>query len=287
MSVPSGTSTADNAKHNQTGHFDKHGVLHHKHAELCGVSAVVIMRFGYFYIAVHAVPEFAPNFSDTKYGEYGRRDWYTYHVFFSSGIGTSVMSYQGKNLSENFPTRLTSLEAHHDRVKAMHLANNVSITKITHATRALAAQTCRSFSASVSDTQALGGWNESGSFKNCYDCALPVGALLGAAHFSSAKPDLHRVAQDCLGTFKPIQRTINSKTFTDPPNEILKQLFPWIEQEQAALLSRERANPLARDIALHQFLSTMIWFVVSLSRIWLFSSPKLPRLRFTRLPPST
>lgn len=50
------------------------------------------------------------------------------------------------------------------------------------------------------------------------------------------------------------------KTFTDPPNEILEQLFPWIEQEQAALLSREHANPLARDIALRQFLSTMISF---------------------------
>ncbi|KAJ7849462.1 hypothetical protein B0H13DRAFT_2361214 [Mycena leptocephala] len=129
------------------------------------------------------VPDFAPNFSDIEYGK---------------------MSYQ----------------AHHDRVKAMHLANNVSITKITHATRGLAAQTCRNFGASISNTKALGGWNESGSFKNCYDRALPVGALLGAAHFNSAKPDLYRVARDCL----------------DLPNEILEQLFPWIEQEQAALI---------------------------------------------------
>lgn len=81
----------------------------------------------------------------------------------------------------------------------MHTANDVSITKVTHGTRPFAAQTCRSFGASVSDTKALGGWNESGSFKNCYDRALPVGALLGAAFFNSTRPELYRVARDSLG----------------------------------------------------------------------------------------
>ncbi|KAK7000831.1 hypothetical protein R3P38DRAFT_3218014 [Favolaschia claudopus] len=99
----------------------------------------------------------------------------------------------------------------------MHKANDVSITKVTHGARPFAAQMCRSFGASVSDTKALGGWNESGSFKNCYDRALPVGALLGAAFFNSAKPELYRVARDCL----------------EPPSD---------------------------DIALRQFLSTLLWF---------------------------
>lgn len=90
--------------------------------------------------------------------------------------------------------------AHHDRVMQMHDANNISITKVTHATRPFAAQTCRSFGASVSDTKALGGGNESGSFKNCYDRAMPVGALLGAAFFNSAKPELYQVSRDYLGT---------------------------------------------------------------------------------------
>jgi hypothetical protein len=125
---------ADNAKHTQTGRVDEHGVLRHKHADLCGVGTIAIMLFGYFHIARHPVPDFAPNFSDIEYGEYGRRDWYNYHVF-STGIGTSEMSYQGENICRIPPTHLTSFEAHHDRVKAMHLANNVSITKITHATR--------------------------------------------------------------------------------------------------------------------------------------------------------
>src|ERR1700743_2030176 len=93
-----------------------------------------------------------------------------------------------------FWANTVSYKAHHDRVMQMHSANNVSITKVTHGTRPFAAQTCRSFGASVSDTKALGGWNESGSFRNCYDRAMLVGALLGAAFFNSTKPELYRVA---------------------------------------------------------------------------------------------
>jgi hypothetical protein len=85
---------ADNAKHNQTGRLDEHGVLRHKHVELCGIGAVAIMFFAYFHVAGYPVPDFAPNFEDNTYGEFGRRDWYTYHVF-STGIGTTEMSYQG------------------------------------------------------------------------------------------------------------------------------------------------------------------------------------------------
>ncbi|KAK7027698.1 hypothetical protein R3P38DRAFT_3190769 [Favolaschia claudopus] len=218
---------ADNAKHNQTGRIDEHGVLRHKHVELCGIGAVAMMMFGYFHIMGYAVPDFSPDFSDKSFGEHGQRDWYTYHVF-STGIGREEMSYQ----------------AHHDRVMQMHAANDVSITKVTHGARPFAAQTCRSFGASVSDTKALGGWNESGSFKNCYDRALPVGALLGAAFFNSLKPELYRVARDIL----------------EPPDDVSKDIFPWIEDELAALISREHSNRLAKDIALRQFLSTMLWF---------------------------
>ncbi|KAJ7720340.1 hypothetical protein B0H16DRAFT_1793545 [Mycena metata] len=129
--VPVLGALADNAKHNQTGRLDEHGVLRHKHVELCGIGALAIMFFAYFHIAGYPVPDFAPNFQDTGYGEFGRRDWYTYHVF-STGIGTTEMSYQ----------------AHHDRVMQMHTANNISITKVTHGTRPFAAQTCRAFGAS-------------------------------------------------------------------------------------------------------------------------------------------
>ncbi|KAK6984724.1 hypothetical protein R3P38DRAFT_3451992 [Favolaschia claudopus] len=43
-------------------------------------------------------------------------------------------------------------------------------------------------------------------------------------------------------------------------NVVSKDIFPWIEDELAALISREHSNRLAKDIALRQFLSTMLWF---------------------------
>ena len=55
-------------------------------------------------------------------------------------------------------------EDHHDRVKHIHLKNDINISKVTHAARPYAAQTAHSHGATVSGTKALGGWNESGSF---------------------------------------------------------------------------------------------------------------------------
>lgn len=81
----------------------------------------------------------------------------------------------------------------------MHAANNISITKVTHATRPYAAQTCRENGASVTGTKALGGWSESGSYRACYDRALPVDALLGAAMFNGRKPETYKLLRDCLG----------------------------------------------------------------------------------------
>jgi hypothetical protein len=36
-------------------------------------------------------------------------------------------------------------------------------------------------------------------------------------------------------------------------------VFPWVEQEQAALLVHAQDNPLANDMALKQFLQLLIW----------------------------
>jgi Centromere DNA-binding protein complex CBF3 subunit, domain 2 len=46
---------------------------------------------------------------------------------------------------------------------------------------------------------------------------------------------------------------------SEPPAELLAQVFPWVEREQAALLSRTRDNPLSNDMALKQFLRLLIW----------------------------
>lgn len=67
-----------------------------------------MMMFGYFHIAAYPVPDFSPDFSDSGYGEYGRRDWYTYHVF-STGIGTTEMSYQCTSSLQRLRAYLTSI----------------------------------------------------------------------------------------------------------------------------------------------------------------------------------
>src|ERR1700690_4419900 len=103
------------------------------------------------------------------------------------------MSYDSTKFSQrNQQLRMTNQELptdHDERVKQIHENNNVSLTKVTHAVRPYAAQNARSHGASMSGTKALSGWNDSGSFRNCYDCAFPVDALLGAAAFNAHKPE--------------------------------------------------------------------------------------------------
>jgi hypothetical protein len=88
---------------------------------------------------------------------------------------------------------------HHKRITIMHKENSVDITKATHAGRCYSAMNSRAHGATVGGTKALGGWNESGSFRNCYDRAFPVDALLGAASFNARKPEEYFLARDELG----------------------------------------------------------------------------------------
>jgi hypothetical protein len=139
------------------------------------------------------VPEFEPDFTDKKFGEYGHRAWYDNYVFWGTKVNKQ-MSY----------------DKHRDRVKLIHLKNSVNISKVTHAARPYAAQTARSHGASITGTKALGGWNESGSFRSCYDRHFPVDALLGAAMFNGRKPEEYFLARDVL----------------DPPTDLLSTVFP-------------------------------------------------------------
>jgi hypothetical protein len=97
------------------------------------------------------------------------------------------------------PKKLTLSVAHNDRVNLIHMRNEVSITKRTHAGRPFAAQTARAHGASVSGAKALGGWSESGSFRPCYDRAFPADALLGAAMFNARQSDTHFQPRNALG----------------------------------------------------------------------------------------
>jgi hypothetical protein len=94
---------------------------------------------------------------------------------------------------------LTNPSDHRTRLKRIHEDNEVSISKVTHGARSYAATAARSHGATETGTKAMGGWSESGSFRACYDRALPVDALLGSAGFNGRKPETYFVARDRLG----------------------------------------------------------------------------------------
>jgi len=176
---------ADNAKHNQQGRVDEHGTLRHRLVELCPVGAVARLFFAVLHIVDKPLPNFVPDFATDGYGEYGYREWYDYHVFAGKEDIKSKMSYD----SESDLTHLWFVfdfgSDHHKRISVIHKENNVEITKSTHAGRSYGAMNSRAHGATVGGTKALRGWNESGSFRNCYDRAFPVDALLGAASFNA------------------------------------------------------------------------------------------------------
>lgn len=47
--------------------------------------------------------------------------------------------------------------------------------------------------------------------------------------------------------------------FLEPPSELGALIFPWVEQELAALDVRQRSNRFAKDIALKNFLELLVW----------------------------
>jgi hypothetical protein len=86
-------------------------------------------------------------------------------------------------------------------VKGLYERNDVTITKVTHAGRGYTAKTARENGASATEVKALGVWSDSGSYRACYDRALPVRALLAAAMFDSEHPETHFLARDSLGMY--------------------------------------------------------------------------------------
>ena len=159
------------------------------------------MFFSHFHILGCSPPSFAPDFTNKQYGEYGRREWYFHHVFYTVSA-TKQMSYDSRSsLTSNLGALLMALGLtdHHERVMIMHKRNNIDITKKTHAGRHYAAQTARAHGASTSGTKALGGWNESGSFNSVYDRAFPLDALLGATMYNGRCPEEYALPRNCLG----------------------------------------------------------------------------------------
>ncbi|THH20826.1 hypothetical protein EW146_g575, partial [Bondarzewia mesenterica] len=229
---------ADNAKHNKEGRVDEFGMIQHRIVEICPIGAVAFYLFTYFHVLSSAAPNFTPDFSNTNYGLYGRREWYEYYLFHASDI-----------------RREMSYENHRQRINNIHLKNNISLTKAMHATRNYGAQNTRANGASVDGTKAMGGWSDQGSYRRCYDRSFPTDALLASAMFNARQPSSYSLPRDVL----------------EPPAELMAAVFPWVEREQNALNSRSNIATTAgqpdvghcknaTDLALQQFLRVLIWF---------------------------
>lgn len=94
---------------------------------------------------------------------------------------------------------LTRTTGHNDRVTALHKANGIDVTKVTHAGRAYAAQSARLYGAGVADTKALGGWSD-GAFKQCYDRTFPIESIVGAAAFNAKQLETYFVPRSVVST---------------------------------------------------------------------------------------
>ncbi len=83
---------ANQGKTNSDGRIEEHAAFCHHIPELCSVGATGLLFFGYFHVLKKPVPDFIPDFS---VGEYGKREWYQFHVF-NSGSQLEEMSYDSK-----------------------------------------------------------------------------------------------------------------------------------------------------------------------------------------------
>jgi hypothetical protein len=92
---------ADGAKHNQQGRVDEHGALRHRFVDHCAVGAFALLLFSHFHVLGLPVPNFAPDFDDDSCGEFGRRQWYDYHMFWAQSI-ESEMCYDSVYLMSNY-----------------------------------------------------------------------------------------------------------------------------------------------------------------------------------------
>lgn len=86
---------ADNAKHNQVGRVEEHGALRHRYMKVCAVGAVAMLFFAQFHILNRHLPNFEPDFQNPEFGEWGSREWYRYHVFWTKSE-LERMSYESE-----------------------------------------------------------------------------------------------------------------------------------------------------------------------------------------------
>jgi hypothetical protein len=92
---------------------------------------------------------------------------------------------------------------HQNRVRKMKDDTGIDVVKAMHIGRPYTAKVAREAGSSQEGTMALGLWMSGslGSFRPCYDRALPLDALLGAAGFNAQKQETYFVAREILGKY--------------------------------------------------------------------------------------
>jgi len=178
---------ADQAKTNSNGRVDEHGAFRHRHPELCCLGSLALYLFSHFQVQEKSRPNFAPDFTDPKHTEYGRRDWYKLFLFPGKGKESSGMDEM-------------TYDNHRERIRLMHKKNNISISKVTHAGRGFSVINARAHRASADDARTLGRWSTGEPYAACYDRSLPTGAMLAAAMFNAEKPETYCLPRGHLGT---------------------------------------------------------------------------------------
>lgn len=170
----------------------------------------------------------------------------------------------------------------------MNLANNIAITKVTHAGRPLAAQTARAHGATVTDTKALGGWQETGSFRACYDRALPMGALLGVAHFDANRPEAYLLARDYLGGSRAKKLLLHGLTFAQILLQIYYLFYSLGSKQKPLLLTFDTTRTSRPKIQRSNSSAKSSYsFAGSWSRMRRFFTIKILTPRSSHLPHST
>ncbi|KAF8999026.1 hypothetical protein BDZ89DRAFT_1147867 [Hymenopellis radicata] len=205
------TLLRDKSKTNVTAENEVHGAIRHKDVD-----------------KKKKLPVFAPDFSDPRGGEYGYRSWYGIHLF-PAGL--------------NDDSQPMGYDNHRDRVKGLHLSNNIHSSNVTHGGRRFNPTNLGNHGLGNKDAGSIGRWSAGLGSLQVYNGALPRKAMLAAASFNHRKPELY-----CL----PRERL-------EPPPELIQNVFPWIEQERAALAARRKSvGHLANDPALDGFLDLLL-----------------------------
>lgn len=108
-----------------------------------------------------------------------------------------------KKFSSNLLILFFEYVDHQDRVHKMKEETGIDVVKVTHIGRPYTAKVSWEAGASKDGTMDLGLWMSpsGGSFRPCYDRALPLDALLGAAGFNGQKQETYFVAREILSMY--------------------------------------------------------------------------------------